>query len=426
MAGPYPNLGFDPCPGDLRGYQALADYAGRSATTLVTAVQTLASANAQDWRGHAADAFRTHVHQEVMPLARKASDSVAAAAAALRTWAVTLAGLQDEARALDRQAAPYHDDLNVALRSAGLPAGSTPPYPATVKPAQRARLDQANSALSAILAKANDLHTRYQAAVQQADSQLDDAGNMAPHPPGLFASLWHDAGAGWDDAVRFIGHVVHDKRVLEFISGVANIVATVAGLLALFPPLSLVFAPIALGAAAAAMGADALLAMFDGGSWGAVILDAGAVVADAGWIRAASRLSGIYRASGSASVMTEAPTWAGVVSKVPLVTRIPKVGAAIEDAEKTVEVAPGMFRMIGASLRAMGGDSRAADAMSAVKDFGAYGKWRAVDIVAGQVSWSFSAAGIEAIPGNIRTWVNGVAMGKTPWRESADAATGLG
>ena len=146
MASPYPNLGFDPCPGDLRGYQALADYAGRSATTLVTAVQTLASANSQDWRGQAADAFRTHVHQEVMPLARKASGSVGVAATALRAWAVTLAGLQDEARALDRQAAPYRDDLDVALRSAGLPAGSTPPYPATVKPAQQARLDQANSA----------------------------------------------------------------------------------------------------------------------------------------------------------------------------------------------------------------------------------------------------------------------------------------
>ena len=115
MASPYPNLGFDPCPGDLVGYQALADYAGRSATTLVTAVQTLASANSPDWRGQAAGAFRTHVHQEVMPLARKASGSVGVAATALRAWAATLAGLQDEARALDRQAAPYRDELDALL-----------------------------------------------------------------------------------------------------------------------------------------------------------------------------------------------------------------------------------------------------------------------------------------------------------------------
>ena len=421
MASPYPYLGFDPCPGDLRGYQALADYAGRSATTLVTVGQTLASANSQDWRGQAADAFRTHVHQEVLPLARKASDSVGAAATALRTWAVTLAGLQDEARALDRQAAPYRDDLNVALRSAGLPVGSTPPYPATVKPAQQARLDQANSALSAILAKANDLHTQYLAAVQQADSQLDDAGNMAPNPPGLFASLWHDAETAYDTAVHGLSSFVHDKALLEFISGVANIVATVAGLLALFPPLTLIFGPIALAAAVAALGADALLAGFDHGSWGAVALDAVAVVSDAGWMRAASKLSEMYKEAGLAKAMTKAPTWAGMVSKIP------KVGNIAGDAEKNIDVAPGMFRMIGESLKeAAGGTSTTVKELNAIKDLGSYGAWRAVDIVAGQASWSFSAAGIEAIPGNVRDWVNQVATGKTPWQESADTAAGLG
>jgi hypothetical protein len=43
-AGSYPNLGFDPCPGDLGGYQGLAAYASRSATTLTSAVSTLAAA----------------------------------------------------------------------------------------------------------------------------------------------------------------------------------------------------------------------------------------------------------------------------------------------------------------------------------------------------------------------------------------------
>jgi hypothetical protein len=75
-ASPYPNLGFDPCPGDLAGYQALAAYAGRSAATLAEAVRTLGSAGSQDWRGQAADAFRAHVDQDVLPLARQAGDSV--------------------------------------------------------------------------------------------------------------------------------------------------------------------------------------------------------------------------------------------------------------------------------------------------------------------------------------------------------------
>ena len=49
----------------------------------------------------------------------------------------------------------------------------------------------------------------------------------------------------------------------------------------------------------------------------------GAVIGGAGWIKAADRLSEIYRASGLTKVMTEAPTWAGLVSKVPLVRVTP-------------------------------------------------------------------------------------------------------
>jgi hypothetical protein len=122
--------------------------------------------------------------------------------------------------------------------------------------------------------------------------------------------------------------------------------------------------------------------------------------------------------------MTEAPTWAGVTSKIPLMTKLPVVGETIDGAEKSVQVAPGMFRMIGASLKAAAGDARTADALSAVKDFDAYGTWRAVDIVSGQTTWAFSGAGIEAIPGAVRTWVNDLATGRDPWQEPAGAAAG--
>jgi hypothetical protein len=425
MGDLYPNLGFDPCPGDLTGYQALAAYASRSAATLTDAARTLAAAGSDQWRGQAADAFRAHVRADVLPLASKAADSVGRAATALHDWAITLAALQDEARALDRQAEPCHVQLTAALRAAGLPATAQPPYAATLTSAQQARVDEATTALAGITARAGDIHARYLAAVQRTAGRLEDAGNMAPQPPGLFSELWHGVTSQWDDIVRTASDIVHDKAVWEFISGVANIVATVAGLLALFPPLSVVFAPIALGAAGVALLSDAVLAGFDRGSWGAVALDAGAVIGGAGWIRAAGKLSEIYEASGLTSVTTKAPTWAGVVSKVPLVTKIPVVGTAVDDAEKTVGVAPGMFRMIGASLKAAGGDTKAMDALSvAVKDFAGYGKWRAVDIVSGQTTWAFSGAGIEAIPGAVRTWVNNAGMGKGPWQKPAGAAAG--
>jgi hypothetical protein len=424
MGDLYPNLGFDPCPGDLAGYEALAAYTTRSAAALTEAARTLASAGSEQWRGQAADAFRTHVRADVLPLASGAAESLSRAAAALHDWSLTLAGLQNDARALDQQAAPYQVQLTAVLRSSGLPATAQPPYPATLKRAQLSQANEATAALASITARADEIHAEYLAAVQRTAGQLEDAGNMAPQPPGLFASLWHDAASDWDDAIGGLGDFVHDKALWEFISGVANIIATVAGLLALFPPLSVIFAPIALAAAVVALVSDAVLAGFDDGGWGAVILDAGAVVGGAGWIKAADSLSEIYKASDLTDVMSKAPTWAGLVSKVPLVTKIPVAGEAIEDADKTVEVAPGMFRMIGASLKAAAGDGTAENALSAVKDLDNYGTWRAVDIVSGQVTWAFSGAGIEAIPGTIRTWVNNLSSGKEAWQESADAAAG--
>jgi hypothetical protein len=405
---PYPNLGFDPCPGDLGGYQALAAYTTRSAATLTSAVSTLASAGSQEWRGQAADAFRAHVQEDVLPLARTASGSVGRAATALHNWALTLGGLQDEAKTLDRQAEPYRTDLEATLRAAGLPPTATPPYPAKLTSAQTARVHAANTALAGILAKADDVHTRYLDAVRAANSQLDNAGNMAPHPPGLFASLWHDAASRWDEAVRGLDNLVHDKALLSFISGVCNVIATVAGLLALFPPLTLIFGPIALAAAGFAMVMDMLLAGFDHESWSAVGLDAISMAADAGWMKAASKLTEIYKASGVE--MKSAKTLTGLVTG------------------KRVDVAPGLFKMIGASLKeAAGGTNTVAADMNriAMKDFSGSAIWRSVDITTGQLSWSTAAGAIEAIPGNVRTWVNDGLTGKTPWQESASKSTGL-
>ena len=405
-ADPYPNLGFDPCPGDLGGYQALAAYASRSATTLTTAVSTLAAAGSQEWRGQAADAFRAHVQQDVLPLARTASGSVGRAATALHSWALTLAGLQDEAKALDRQAEPYRTDLEVALRAAGLPATATPPYPAKLTATQIARVTAANKGLTAILAKANDVHTRYLDAVRAADSQLDHAGTMAPRPPGLFSSLWHDATSEWDGAIRGLDEFVHDKALWQFVSGVCNAIAFVAGLLALFPPLIAVFGPIALGAAIIAMGADAVLAGFDHGSWGAVGWDAVSVVADASWMKSASKLTAIFKASGIE--MKSARTLTGLVTG------------------KTVDVAPGMFKMIGASLKeAAGGTNEMVAELNRVKNIDNYNVWRGIDIVGGMASWTSAFQAIEAVPGNVRTWINDGLTGKTPWQESANKTTGL-
>src|SRR5580700_6203823 len=157
MSDLYPNLGFDPCPGDLTGYEALAAYASQSATTLTSAVQTLSSANSGQWRGQAADAFRAHLGTDVLPLASKAAESVGRAATALHNWALTLAALQDEARALDRQAAPYQTQLLITRQTASTPASTQPPAATPLTAAQQAQVDAATTALAGITARANAL-----------------------------------------------------------------------------------------------------------------------------------------------------------------------------------------------------------------------------------------------------------------------------
>ena len=215
MGDLYPNLGFDPCPGDLSGYEALAAYASRSAATLTDAARTLASAGSDQWRGQAADAFRAHVQSDVLPLASKAAGSVGQAASALHEWAVTLAALQDEARALDRQAAPEQLQLTAVLRVAGLPATAQPPYATKLTTVQQAQVDAATTALAGITARANELHAAYLTAAARAGGQLEDAGNMAPQPPGGFSSLLArcDIRLG-RRRLRGLSDIVHDKALL--------------------------------------------------------------------------------------------------------------------------------------------------------------------------------------------------------------------
>lgn len=321
MTETYPNLGFDPCPGDLAGYHALADYAHRSAATLEASVRTLsaagpsASSGPSSWRGQAATAFQAHLDRDVLPLASQASGSVQQAATTLRAWYLTLAEMQDEARALDTRARPYREELAISQRRPG--SG----------PAAAARVDEAKTALAAILIQADDLHTRYLSAVSRTSTQLQDAGHMAPSAPGLFAAMWDDVTSSWDTVTSTVDHFVHDKALLEFISGLCNIISAVAGLLALIPsPFSLILAGVALGAAGAGMFSDALLAGFDHGSWAAVALDGVAVASDGSWIKTTRVLSEVYKASGIE--MSSVRTLGG--SKIP--------------------VAPGMFKMIGDSL----------------------------------------------------------------------------
>ena len=316
MADPYPGLGFDPCPGDLAGYQALADYARRSAATLESSVRTLGSVGSSSWRGEAATAFHDHLDRDVLPLVSAATGSVRRAAGTLRAWVLTLAALQDEARALDRRARPYREELEAG---GGLPAPG---------PAAAARAEEAKTVLAAIGARADDLHVRYLTAVSRTSSQLQDATDMAPKAPGLLAFMWQEAAGGWATVTGEIDQFAHDRALLEVISNVCDAISAVAGLLALIPsPLSLVLAGIAVGAAGAEMVTDSLLAGFDHGSWSRVALDGVAVVSDVGWIKATRQLTDVHQASDAGMAAIWSPSG------------------------RRIAVAPGIFQTVGDALK---------------------------------------------------------------------------
>lgn len=275
--------------------------------------------------------------------------------------------------------------------------------------AAKAKAEAAAGMLRGIFAKADGLHQEYLTAVRQCASQLDLAGNMAPKPPGFWDSLGHDVEHYWDDAAGGVSWLVHDAKIWEFVSEVANIVSTVAGILALFPPLAVVFGPIALTAAIFALGSDLLLAGFDNGSWTQVGLDAAAVIGGFALLKAVDRLTDIYKAAGAAKAL-ETPSIAGLLSKSDLILKIPGIGDAVKNADQTYEAVPGLFRMVGQTFKDPAGTSelsRAINLTGAGELLDKAAPWRAVDIFCSGTGWALTGASIPGTLSTIRGWRGG-------------------
>lgn len=424
---PYPNLPYDPCPGDLAGYQTLSDYASRSAGWVEQAAKVLALAKSPEWAGQSADAFREHVHADVLPLVNTAASSVGKAASALRVWYLTLDSLQAQAQALNSQAAPYVSALDTANSSlpaseqvvpgqsvSAFPLSPLAPLLTSAQQTARANAEAAAGTLRGIIGKVDELHQQYLTAVSQCASQLDLAGNMAPKPPGFWESLGHDVEHYWDDAAGGVDWLVHDAKIWQVVSEVANIVSTVAGLLALFPPLSVVFGPIALIAAVFALGSDLILAGFDGGSWEQVGLDAAAVIGGFALLKAVNKLTDIYKAAGATKAL-ETPTIAGLLAKSDLILKIPKIGDAVKNADQTYKVAPGLFRMIGQTFKDPAGTSELSKAISltgADELLTKAAPWRAIDLWCSGTNWALTGASIPGTVRTLREWhSNGISGG---------------
>lgn len=419
-ANPYPNLPYDPCPGDLDGYQTLKDYAGKSARYVEEAAKVLAMAQSPEWVGKTADAFRDHLHADVLPLVDTAASSIGKAAAALSAWYTTLQGLQHQAARLNQLAAPYAAELAAANRSLPFSAQVTTGKPAfelalplpTLTAAQKTAKSNAEAAagsLNGIYRQVNNLHQEYLAAVSRCAGQLDAAGNMAPKPPGFWDDIGHWFEHTWDDTIE-------DPKFWRFLSEVANVVSTVAAILALFPPLTAIFGPIALIAAEVGLVADTVLYVFFGGSLSAVLLDLTAVIGGKVADAAADGLLGVYKAGVESGEIAEAadglkssPTIAGLLSKSKIILKLPVVGNAIEGANHTAPAVPGVLDWISMSLK---GDNTV-DVLNGLKDTKLLLKaniWRGVDITVGELNWVPTAIGGSGTYDIIKGWFDGHAV----------------
>ncbi len=125
MSDSYPNLGFDPCPGDLGAAESVAQTMREVATlssgthTAMTAINTSSGI----WVGRAADAF-SEAFDEVPPYLQRAVNAIDAAARALQHWVYDLDRFQQTARRLEEEAAAAQaavaDTLSAGLVSASI------------------------------------------------------------------------------------------------------------------------------------------------------------------------------------------------------------------------------------------------------------------------------------------------------------------
>ncbi len=100
----FPNIGWDPTPGDVHDTRELAKRLGGLASELGTAVNELERIECGAWKGKTAVAFSEYVSTDVTPLIKKSYESFDKASRALHRWAGQLQHLQDEADRLEKQA----------------------------------------------------------------------------------------------------------------------------------------------------------------------------------------------------------------------------------------------------------------------------------------------------------------------------------
>jgi hypothetical protein len=206
----FPNIGWDPTPGDVDDTRDLAKKLGGLASDLSTTLRELERIEAGAWKGKTAVAFTEYVGKDVTPLIRKSHDSFDKASRALHRWANELLDFQDEANRLEKSAGEKLEARETAQQKAdakGDGKGSE-------------ELGKASGAVDEITGKVDDLEDRYKRAAGNISKELDKAGDIAPDEPGFWDKLTKGVSDAWDatgqwikdhaDMIKLIGDLLSD------------------------------------------------------------------------------------------------------------------------------------------------------------------------------------------------------------------------
>lgn len=302
----FPNLGFDPAPGDLDTVRRLVTAIGTVTGQSGTAQSQLKRIGETDgiWVGKAASAFSDSV-SEIPPYLEKALTSLNAAHRALSSWETSLAGYQSRARKLEQEAEAAAGRVGSAQRALdGLPGdteGMTDKEKEDHKDDKKgktASYDAAAAELEAIQGRARTLNDEFNGDAETAARQIKNAADDAPPEPNWFERRLDDLGnlleGAWD--------TITDPNFWKLIGDILADVAMVIGIICLFAiPFGglagLALIGLYVGAGALVAHGIALAGGAEGMTWQTLAWDAAGVLAG-GVARAGFRLA----QSGSALV----------------------------------------------------------------------------------------------------------------------------
>jgi hypothetical protein len=289
----FPNIGWDPTPGDVDDTRDLAKKLGGLASDLGTTLRELERIEAGAWKGKTAVAFTEYVGKDVTPLIRKSHDSFDKASRALHRWANELLDFQDEANRLEKSAGEKLEARETAQQKAdakGDGKGSE-------------ELGKASGAVDEITGKVHDLEDRYKRAAGNISKELDKAGDIAPDEPGFWDKLTKGVSDAWDATGQWIkDHADMIKLIGDLLSDLSAVLGMLAIITLPFPPLAAIFGTAALIASGLALAAHGL-AKWGGAdvSWMQMGLDAVGLMPGIGMFSKGIKVVG----AGKAAAMAE-------------------------------------------------------------------------------------------------------------------------